>query len=192
MDRPTNVAAGFLIGPWWVRTASGTGGAQRARAVTRSIRNARSQGPHARSMAIKTRRRGFESHLTTALAGSSTGPRGTSQDLRNGHHCWCYRDHYWWFAGNLLATGGAAGFQEGVCAGGRDRDRTCDFCRVKSKPAGRARLLLAVYAGEPRRSGFPLRSARDRCCPMVHAPDMPQAHRRCSFSLHGRAPRLRT
>jgi len=35
-----------------------------------------------------------------------------------------------------------------------------DRCRVKSKPAGRARLLLAVYAGEPRRSGFPLRSAR--------------------------------
>jgi hypothetical protein len=32
----------------------------------------------------------------------------------------------------LLAAGVAAWSPEGVCAGGRDRDRTCDFCRVKA------------------------------------------------------------
>ena len=40
-----------------------------------------------------------------------------------------------WFAGNLLATDVAAGSREGVCAGGRDRFRTCGLCRVKSKTA---------------------------------------------------------
>jgi hypothetical protein len=30
------------------------------------------------------------------------------------------------------------GFQEPVCAGGRDRDRTCDFCRVKGARPPRA------------------------------------------------------
>ena len=36
-----------------------------------------------------------------------------------------------WFAGNLLATRLWKETQEPVFAGGRDRDRTCDFCRVK-------------------------------------------------------------
>ena len=36
-----------------------------------------------------------------------------------------------WFAGNLLATERCKGAQQPVCAGGRDRFRTCGLCRVK-------------------------------------------------------------
>jgi hypothetical protein len=40
--------------------------------------------------------------------------------------------HYQWSAGNLLAAGLWKESEKTVCAGGRDRDRTCDFCRVKA------------------------------------------------------------
>jgi hypothetical protein len=46
---------------------------------------------------------------------------------------------------DLLATGVAAGSQEGVCAGGRDRDRTCDFCRVKGARAPRAPMRRPTW-----------------------------------------------
>jgi hypothetical protein len=50
---------------------------------------------------------------------------------RTGQRPQRYHAHPRWFAGNLLATGPSKVGQESVCAGGRDRDRTCDFCRVK-------------------------------------------------------------
>jgi alkylated DNA nucleotide flippase Atl1 len=41
-------------------------------------------------------------------------------------------DHYWRFADSLLTVGVARRSEEGVCAGGRDRFRTCGLCRVKA------------------------------------------------------------
>jgi hypothetical protein len=57
-----------------------------------------------------------------------------SRSSRNGQRFQRYSDHCWWFAGNLLATSVAAGSREAVCAGGRDRFRTCGLCRVKRQP----------------------------------------------------------
>jgi hypothetical protein len=50
---------------------------------------------------------------------------------RTGQHSERFCAHQKWFAGKLLATGVQKGFQEPVCAGGRDRFRTCGLCRVK-------------------------------------------------------------
>jgi hypothetical protein len=56
------------------------------------------------------------------VAGSSLQPPWKSTRPETDQRFERYSDHYLWFTGNLLATGVAAGCQEAVCAGGRDRD----------------------------------------------------------------------
>jgi hypothetical protein len=53
---------------------------------------------------------------------------------------------------DLLTARAKVGVVESVCAGGRDRDRTCDFCRVKSRTAGSMLLLLGIRLGQRRDS----------------------------------------
>jgi hypothetical protein len=108
----------------------------RARAVTPGTMNPQIDA-RSRRWLLEEPNGGFESHLTTAPAGSSPSALGSPQDPETGQRFERSGDHCWWFAGDLLATGVAAGPQEGVCAGGRDRDRTCDFCRVKTSTAVR-------------------------------------------------------
>ena len=72
-----------------------------------------------------------------AIHTALTGPERTILDNATATST-CFRAYFRWFAGNLLATGAVAGFQGGVCAGGRDRFRTCGLCRVKGARTPRA------------------------------------------------------
>jgi hypothetical protein len=54
---------------------------------------------------------------------------------RTGQRPQRYHAHPRWFADNLLTASVTEAVGKAVCAGGRDRDRTCDFCRVKTGTA---------------------------------------------------------
>ncbi len=112
-------------------------------------------------------RPGFESHLTTVLAGSLSPSRhGNPQEPRNGQRFQRYNDHCWWFVANLPATGVAAWFGEAVCAGGRDRFRTCGLCRVKTSPPAPSprRCRLPQHDAAGRHPKFRLRAGATRSC----------------------------
>jgi hypothetical protein len=79
--------------------------------------------------------------------------------------------HSTWFADSLLTAGVTWRVRRGVCPGGRDRDRTCGFCRVKVPQSPPAVLVLSV--SRPASSlGLPQETLRDRGCPGRHVPPM--------------------
>jgi hypothetical protein len=71
------------------------------------------------------------------LALQAGGQRGLV-DPRTGQRSERYCDHSKWLADNLLTASVTRRVRGTVCAGGRDRDRTCDFCRVKGARPQRA------------------------------------------------------
>jgi hypothetical protein len=85
---------------------------------------------------------GFESHPTTTPTGPLTQGTETRKILETGDTLSAEATT----VRSQLATGVAAGSREGVCAGGRDRDRTCGLCRVKRvRPPNTAPQRYALY-----------------------------------------------
>jgi hypothetical protein len=146
-------------GPRWVRATPVARRSQRSRAVTRGNTKVQVIAPsRLRPRPLRHGGSGFESppggwrgpaalaneagvsvvepHPTLELVLALPGPTNVVlvavPDPRTGQRSERSCSYSRWFAGNLLATGRWKEAQEPICAGGRDRFRTCGLCRVKA------------------------------------------------------------